>query len=84
MVINAELAWQGQVVEAVSGRVAANLGPQRLTGEWSFTYGYEALCTAQFNQVELDLGYAFNTVAAGAEGSDYSNRALRRQVRATF
>ncbi len=84
LVTNAELAWQGQVVEAVSCRVAANLGPQRLTGEWSFTYGYEALCTAQFNQVELDLGYAFNTVAAGAEGSDYSNRALRRQVRATF
>lgn len=84
LVTNAELAWRGQVAEAVSCRVAANLGPQRLMGEWSRTYGYEALCTAQFNQVELDLGYALNTVAAGAEGSDYSNRTLRGQVRATF
>jgi hypothetical protein len=83
-VTNAELAWRGQVFEPVSCRVAANLGPQHLLGEWSLTYGYEALCTAQFNQVELDLGYSFSTVAAGTEGSDYSNRALRGQVRATF
>ncbi|PSR16056.1 hypothetical protein C8255_19815, partial [filamentous cyanobacterium CCP3] len=84
LVTNAELAWRGRVAEALSCRVAANLGPQRLIGEWSLTYGYEALCTARFNQVELDLGYAFNNVAAGTEGSGYSNRTLRGQVRATF
>jgi hypothetical protein len=84
LVANAELAWRGQLFEDVTCRAAATLGPQRLIGQWSFTYGYEAICTAQFNQVALDLGYAFSNVAAGTEGSEYSNRTLRGQVRAQF
>ncbi|MBE9157096.1 hypothetical protein IQ265_09700 [Nodosilinea sp. LEGE 06152] len=84
LVTNAELAWRGQVFSDLACRVAGTLGPQRLLGEWSLTYGYEALCTVQLNQVEVDLGYAFSTVAAGTGGSTYSNRSFRSQVRARF
>lgn len=84
LVTNAELAWRGQISADVACRVAGTLGPQRRLGKWSLTYGYEALCTAQFNQVEVDLGYASSTVAAGTGGSDYSSRSLHSQVRARF
>lgn len=85
LVTNAELAWRGQVSPDLTCRVAGNLGPQRLVGNWSLTYGYEALCTAKFNQVELDLGYTYsNVTAAGTGGSTYNNRTIRGQVRAKF
>lgn len=84
LVANGELAWRGQISSDVACRLAARLGPQRLTGDWSLTSGYEALCTAQFNQVEVDFGYAFSTVATSAAEEGYSNRTIRGQIRSRF
>ncbi|MGB3200921.1 MAG: hypothetical protein WBA99_08460 [Nodosilinea sp.] len=84
LVSNGELAWRGQILPNLSCRLAALLGAQRLMGNWSGTYGYDALCTAQFNQVEVDLGYGFSNVAASGEGSAYRNRTIRGQVRTRF
>lgn len=83
LVANIEGAWQGNVLPWLDCKAAVNLGQQRLGGNWSPAYGYEALCTAQVSEtVELDLGYKFSTVSS--QGSSSNSYGIQGQVRASF
>ena len=63
LVYNAELAWQGDVFDFLSCRLATTLGQQRLRGKFDNANTYQARCTAKLSpNVEPDLGYAFSNV----------------------
>ncbi|MBD1832052.1 hypothetical protein H6F61_04955 [Cyanobacteria bacterium FACHB-472] len=87
LVYNAELAWEGDVFDFLSCRLAATLGQQRLRGKFDNANTYQARCTAKLSpNLEADLGYAFSNVQnreAGA-GSSYNNNSLTGQLRVKF
>ncbi|MEW5855934.1 MAG: hypothetical protein AB1861_00895 [Cyanobacteriota bacterium] len=87
LVYNAELAWEGDVFDFLSCRLAATLGQQRLRGKFDNANTYQARCTAKLSpNVEADLGYAFSNVQnrdAGG-GSSYNNNSLTGQLRVKF
>ncbi len=86
LVYNGEIGWEGNVIESLRCRVAANLGQQRLEGEWDVANSYQARCTAKLSpNVEADFGYAYSNVQnRQAEGSGYNNQSFTGQLRVKF
>jgi hypothetical protein len=86
LVYNGEVGWEGDIVESLRCRIAANLGQQRLEGEWDIANSYQARCTAKLSpNVEADFGYAYSNVQnRQAEGSGYNNQSFTGQLRVKF
>lgn len=87
LVYNAEVAWQGDIFDFLSCRLAATLGQQRLRGKFDNANTYQARCTAKLSpNVEADLGYAFSNVQNRdtGGGSSYNNNSLTGQLRVKF
>ena len=85
LVYNGEIAWQGDVFDFLSCRLAGSFGNQRLQGAWSTAYAYQARCTAQLApQIEADFGYAFSNVRSRTGGSAFNTEGFSGQLRVSF
>lgn len=86
LVYNAELAWEGNVFKFLRCRLAANLGRQRLKGEFDHANTYQTRCTVKLSpNVEADLGYSFSNVRNQDTGaSAYSGNSVTGQLRVKF
>ncbi|WP_242072083.1 hypothetical protein [Nostoc sp. FACHB-110] len=86
LVYNAEVAWQGDIVNFLRCRLSANLGQQRLKGEWDNATTYQTRCTAKISpEIEADLGYNFSNVRnQDTGGSAYGGDSLTGQLRVKF
>ncbi len=86
LVYNGEVAFEGNVFQNLSCRLAATLGQQRLSGEWDNANSYQARCTAKLSpNVDADLGYAFsNTKNQNTGGSGSSRQSFTGQLRIRF
>ncbi|QLE56442.1 hypothetical protein [Nostoc sp. TCL26-01] len=86
LVYNAELAWQGNITNFLSCRLAANLGRQRLKGEFDNANTYQTRCTVKLSpNLEADLGYSFSNVRNQDTGeSAYTGNSLTGQMRVKF
>ncbi|MDZ8183948.1 MAG: hypothetical protein RMX96_03665 [Nostoc sp. ChiSLP02] len=86
LVYNAEVAWEGDISKFLRCRLAANLGRQRLKGEFDNANTYQARCTVKLSpNIEADLGYSFSNVRNQDTGeSAYGGNSLRGQLRVKF
>ena len=86
LVYNGEVAFEGNVFENLSCRLAATLGQQRLSGEWDNANSYQARCTAKLSpNIDADFGYAFsNTKNQDTGGSGTSRQSFTGQLRVRF
>lgn len=86
LVYNAEVAWEGDISKFLRCRLAANLGRQRLKGEFDNASTYQTRCTVKLSpNVEADLGYNFSNVRNQNTGaSAYSGNSLIGQLRVKF
>ncbi|MEO1401619.1 MAG: hypothetical protein AAFV72_10290 [Cyanobacteria bacterium J06635_1] len=89
LVATAELTWQKEIVEELSCGLSGSLGQQRLEGDWTLAYNYQALCTVDITpSLQADLGYRFSNVSHGQSGlageSAYNNRQILAGVRSQF
>jgi hypothetical protein len=86
LVINGEVAFEGNVFENLRCRLATALGRQRLSGEWTSGNSYQARCTAKFSpNVEADFGYGYSNVRnRDTGGSAYNNQSFTGQLRIRF
>ncbi|MDZ8236798.1 MAG: hypothetical protein RMZ69_06415 [Nostoc sp. ChiQUE01a] len=86
LVYNAELAWEGDIAKFLRCRLAANLGRQRLKGEFDNANTYQTRCTVKLSpNIEADLGYSFSNVRNQDTGeSAYGGNSLTGQLRVKF
>jgi hypothetical protein len=86
LVYNAEVGWEGDIANFLRCRLAANLGQQRLNGEFDNANTYQTRCTVKFSpDVEADLGYTFSNVRnQETGGSAYGGNSLAGQLRVKF
>lgn len=86
LVYNGEIGWEGNLFEFLRCKVSTNLGQQRLNGRFNNGNTYQARCTAELSQqVELDFGYAFTSVANRDTGDrGYGNQSITGQLRVNF
>ncbi|MBG1259734.1 hypothetical protein [Nostoc commune] len=86
LVYNAEVGWEGDIANFLRCRLAANLGQQRLKGEFDNANTYQTRCTVKFSpNIEADLGYTFSNVRnQETGGSAYSGNSLTGQLRVKF
>ncbi|MEH2395727.1 MAG: hypothetical protein V7K21_30120 [Nostoc sp.] len=86
LVYNGEVAWEGDITNFLRCRLAANLGRQRLKGEFDNANTYQTRCTVKVSpNIELDLGYSFSNVRnQETGGSAYSGNSLTGQLRVKF
>ncbi|MEH2285831.1 hypothetical protein [Nostoc sp.] len=86
LVYNGEVAWEGDITNFLRCRLAANLGRQRLKGEFDNANTYQTRCTVKLSpSIEADLGYSFSNVRNQETGtSAYSGNSLTGQLRIRF
>jgi hypothetical protein len=86
LVYNAEVAWEGDIANFLRCKFSANLGQQRLNGEFDHANNYQTRCTAKVSpKIEADLGYSFSNVRnQDTAGSAYSGNSLTGQLRVKF
>ncbi|MEH2329930.1 hypothetical protein [Nostoc sp.] len=86
LVYNGEVAWEGDITNFLRCRLAANLGRQRLKGEFDNANTYQTRCTVKLSpNIEADLGYSFSNVRnQETGGSAYSGNSLTGQLRVKF
>ncbi|WP_193198476.1 hypothetical protein [Nostoc sp. MG11] len=86
LVYNAEVAWEGDIFDFLRCRLSANLGRQRLKGEFDNANTYQSRCTVKLSpNVEADLGYSFSNVRNQDTGaSAYDGNSLTGQLRIKF
>ncbi|WP_445633039.1 Cellulose synthase operon C C-terminal domain-containing protein [Nostoc sp. DSM 114161] len=86
LVYNAELAWEGDIAKFLRCRLAANLGRQRLKGEFDNANTYQTRCTVKLSpNIEADLGYSFSNVRNQDTGeSAYGGNSFTGQLRVKF
>lgn len=86
LVYNAEVAWEGDIANFLHCRLAANLGRQRLKGEFDNANTYQTRCTIKLSpNIEADLGYSFSNIRdQDTGGSAYSGNSLTGQLRVKF
>ncbi|MFN6513285.1 MAG: hypothetical protein RMY29_002135 [Nostoc sp. CreGUA01] len=86
LVYNAEVAWEGDITKFLRCRLAANLGRQRLKGEFDNANTYQTRCTVKLSpNIEADLGYSFSNVRNQDTGENaYSGNSLTGQLRVKF
>lgn len=86
LVYNAEVAWEGDISNFLRCRLAANLGQQRLQGEFDNAHTYQTRCTVKLSpNIETGLGYSFSNVRnQETGGSAYGGNSLTGQLRVKF
>ncbi|WP_242056420.1 MULTISPECIES: hypothetical protein [unclassified Nostoc] len=86
LVYNAEVAWEGDIAKFLHCRLSANLGQQRLNGEFDNASTYQTRCTAKVSpKIEADLGYSFSNVRnQDTGGSAFGGDSLTGQLRVKF
>lgn len=86
LVYNGEVGWEGDVSKFLRCRLAANLGRQRLKGEFDNANTYQARCTVKLSpNIETDLGYNFSNVRNLDTGaSAYNGNSITGQLRVKF
>ncbi|MEH2031571.1 MAG: hypothetical protein V7K67_18230 [Nostoc sp.] len=86
LVYNGEVAWEGDIANFLRCRLAANLGRQRLKGEFDNANTYQTRCTVKLSpNIEADLGYSFSNVRnQETGGSSYGSNSLTGQLRVKF
>ncbi|MFN6539517.1 MAG: hypothetical protein RM021_024635 [Nostoc sp. EkiNYC01] len=86
LVYNAEVAWEGDITNFLRCRLAANLGRQRLKGQFDNANTYQTRCTVKLSpSIEADLGYSFSNVRNQDTGaSAYGGNSLTGQLRVKF
>lgn len=86
LVYNAEVAWEGNITNFLRCRLAANLGRQRLKGEFDNANTYQTRCMVKLStSVEADLGYSFSNVRNQDTGqSTYGGNSVTGQLRVKF
>ncbi|MEH2042859.1 hypothetical protein [Nostoc sp.] len=86
LVYNGEVAWEGDIAKFLRCRLAANLGRQRLKGEFDNANTYQTRCTVKLSpSIEADLGYSFSNVRnQETSGSTYSGNSFTGQLRVKF
>lgn len=86
LVYNAEAGWEGDISKFLRCRLAANLGRQRLKGEFDNANTYQARCTVKLSpNIETDLGYNFSNVRNQDTGaSAYNSNSITGQLRVKF
>ncbi|MEH2432790.1 MAG: hypothetical protein V7K25_00765 [Nostoc sp.] len=86
LVYNAEVAWEGDISNFLRCRLAANLGQQRLQGQFDNAYTYQTRCTVKLSpNIETDLGYSFSNIRnQETGGSAYDGNSLTGQLRVKF
>jgi hypothetical protein len=86
LVYNGEVAWEGDIANFLRCRLAANLGRQRLKGEFDNASTYQTRCTVKFSpSIEADLGYNFSNIRnQDTRESAYSSNSLTGQLRIKF
>ncbi|MEH1947772.1 MAG: hypothetical protein V7K77_12585 [Nostoc sp.] len=86
LVYNAEVAWEGDIAQFLRCRLAANLGRQRLKGEFDNANTYQTRCTVKLSpSVEADLGYSFSNIRNQETGtSGYGGNSFTGQLRVKF
>ncbi|MEH1855994.1 MAG: hypothetical protein V7L11_31010 [Nostoc sp.] len=86
LVYNGEVAWEGDIANFLRCRLAANLGRQRLKGEFDNANTYQTRCTVKLSpNIEADLGYSFSNVRnQETGGSSYGSDSLTGQLRVKF
>ncbi|MGJ5630077.1 hypothetical protein [Nostoc sp. CALU 1950] len=86
LVYNGEVAWEGDIANFLRCRLAANLGRQRLKGEFDNANTYQTRCTVKLSpNIEADLGYSFSNVRnQETGGSAYGGNSLTGQLRVKF
>jgi hypothetical protein len=86
LVYNAELAWEGDISNFLRCRLAANLGRQRLKGEFDNASTYQTRCTVKvLPNIEADIGYSLSNVRnQDTGGSTYEGNSLTGQLRIKF
>ncbi|WP_339375852.1 hypothetical protein [Calothrix sp. NIES-2098] len=86
LVYNAEVAWEGDIANFLRCRLSANLGQQRLNGEFDNANAYQSRCTVKLSpEIEADLGYSFSNVRnQDTGGSAYGANSLTGQLRVKF
>ncbi|WP_445627165.1 hypothetical protein [Nostoc sp. DSM 114167] len=86
LVYNGEVAWEGDIAKFLRCRLAANLGRQRLKGEFDNANTYQTRCTVKLSpSIEADLGYSFSNVRnQETGGSAYGGNSFTGQLRVKF
>ncbi|MEH1772078.1 hypothetical protein [Nostoc sp.] len=86
LVYNGEVAWEGDIANFLRCRLAANLGRQRLKGEFDNANTYQTRCTVKLSpNIEADLGYSFSNVRnQETGGSAYGGNSFTGQLRVKF
>ncbi|BCL33891.1 hypothetical protein [Nostoc sp. MS1] len=86
LVYNAEVAWEGDIAKFLRCRLSANLGQQRLNGEFDNANAYQTRCTVKVSpEIEADLGYSYSNVRNQDTGSSaYGSNSLTGQLRVKF
>ncbi len=86
LVYNAEIVWEGDIANFLRCRLSANLGQQRLKGQFDNANTYQSRCTVKLSpDVETDIGYSFSNVRnQDTGGSTYSGNSLTGQLRVKF
>ncbi len=86
LVYNAEVAWEGDIVNFLRCRLSTSLGQQRLNGEFDHANAYQTRCTVKVSpKLEADLGYSFSNVRnQDTGGSTYGSNSLTGQLRVKF
>lgn len=86
LVYNGEVAWEGDIAQFLRCRLAANLGRQRLKGEFDNANTYQTRCTVKLSpSIEADLGYSFSNVRnQETGGSAYGGNSFTGQLRVKF
>ncbi|WP_236141110.1 hypothetical protein [Nostoc sp. CMAA1605] len=86
LVYNAEVAWEGNMINFLRCRLSANLGQQRLNGEFDHANSYQTRCTVKVSpEIEADLGYNFSNVRKqDTGGSAYGGDSFTGQLRVKF
>ncbi|MDZ7965383.1 MAG: hypothetical protein RM368_10460 [Nostoc sp. DedSLP03] len=86
LVYNGEVAWEGDIAKFLRCRLAANLGRQRLKGEFDNANTYQTRCTVKLSpSIEADLGYSFSNVRnQETGGSGYGGNSFTGQLRVKF
>ena len=86
LVYNGEVAWEGDITNFLRCRLAANLGRQRLKGEFDNANTYQTRCTVKLSpSIEADLGYSFSNVRnQETGGSTYGGNSFTGQLRVKF
>ncbi|MFN6528995.1 hypothetical protein [Nostoc sp. ChiSLP03a] len=86
LVYNGEVAWEGNIAQFLRCRLAANLGRQRLKGEFDNANTYQTRCTVKLSpSIEADLGYSFSNVRnQETGGSAYGGNSFTGQLRVKF